>query len=253
MHNAVPVAVVEGPEHAVGDLQGPFRQQPAVLPEQVAQSPAVRVLHHDVRDVRRPFHVLAGVVDRDDRRVVQRGGGLRLAAEPSLECRVPGQVLAEGFHRDHAVETDIARSVHLGHAAPPDDAVELVAAAWEARYALMTLTAIGAAASAPKPPPFTTTPTAIDGLGLLAGAKQVNTASSRFELLIPFWAVPVFPAISMFGRNAVACAVPTGDCTTLIIILLTSEATAGVTGVLYVVDAVVSSEVRSGAMIFWTR
>src|ERR1017187_5240985 len=65
--------------------------------------------------------------------------------------------------------------------------------AWEARYALMTLTAIGAAAAAPKPPPFTMTPTAI--FGLAAGAKQVNTASSSWVLLTPFCAVPVFPAI----------------------------------------------------------
>ena len=59
----------------------------------------------------------------------------------------------------------------------------------------MILTAMGAAASAPKPPPFTTTPTAISGL--LAGAKHVKTASSRFPLPMPFWAVQVFPAISM--------------------------------------------------------
>src|ERR1700680_848280 len=101
--------------------------------------------------------------------------------------------------------------------------------AWEARYAWMTLTAIGADAWAPRPPPLTMTPIAICGLGLLAGAKPVNTASSRPELLMPFCAVPVFPAISMFGRNATAWAVPCGDCTTLIIMRLTSDATDGVT------------------------
>src|SRR5262249_51188884 len=75
--------------------------------------------------------VLAGVVDRDDRGVVQRGGRLRLAAEPGLERLVSGQVLAERLHRDDAVQADIARPVHLGHATAPDDAVEFVAAAEE--------------------------------------------------------------------------------------------------------------------------
>jgi hypothetical protein len=36
---------------------------------------------------------------------------------------------AEGLHRDDAVETDVAGPVDLGHAAAPDDPVELVPAA----------------------------------------------------------------------------------------------------------------------------
>jgi len=109
----------------------PLGEQAPVVAEQLAQGPAVHVLHHDVRDVLRVGHVLAGVVDGDDGRVVQRGRGLGFPPEPGLERLVPGQVLAERLHRDDAVQPDVPGPVHLGHAAPPDDAVEFVAAAEE--------------------------------------------------------------------------------------------------------------------------
>src|SRR6185437_1041141 len=114
----------------------------------------------------------------------------------------------------------------------------------------MIFTAIGADASAPRPPPLTTTPTAI--CGLAAGAKQVNTASSRPELLIPVCAVPVLAAITMPGTSAVACAVPCGDWVTVIIIWVSSPATVGLTGWLSTVGWVVDSGVRSGAVTLST-
>ncbi len=129
MHDAVAVAVVERAQHPVGDLGGALGQQPAVVAQQVAQRPAVDELHHDVGHRQAAHHVLAGVVDGDDRRVVQRGRGLRLAAEPGLEGLVAGQIVAERLNPDDAVETDVAGPEDLGHAAPPDDAVEFVAAA----------------------------------------------------------------------------------------------------------------------------
>src|SRR5215467_3627119 len=128
----VAVAVIQGTKYAVGDLEGPLRQQPAVVAQQVAQRTPVHVLHHDVGDVRPAGVVLTGVIHRDDRGVVQRGRRLGLPPEPCLEGLVPGQILAEGLHRNHAVEADITRPVHLSHATPPDDAVEFVAAAEEA-------------------------------------------------------------------------------------------------------------------------
>jgi hypothetical protein len=129
VHDAVAVAVIQRPQHAVGDLRGPLRQQPPVFPEQIAQGPAVDVLHHDVGDRGRADHVLASVVDSHDGRVIERGGGLRLAPEPGLESLVSGQVIAQRLHRDNAVETNVAGPEHLGHPAAPDDPVELVAAA----------------------------------------------------------------------------------------------------------------------------
>jgi hypothetical protein len=127
------VAVVQRAQHPVGDLQRAFWQQPPVLAEQVTQGAPVDVLHHDVGDVRPAGVVLAGVIDRDDRGVVQRGSGLSLAAESGLERLVPGQVFAERLHSNNAVQADIARPVYLGHAATPDDAVEFVAAAEKPR------------------------------------------------------------------------------------------------------------------------
>ena len=58
--------------------------------QDVAHGVALDVLHDDERHVGDDAgglgeDVLAGVVDRDDRRVVERGGRLGLAAEPVLE------------------------------------------------------------------------------------------------------------------------------------------------------------------------
>jgi hypothetical protein len=50
---------------------------------------------------------------------------LGLAAEPGLEYLVSGQVGAQRLDRYDPVQPDVARTVHLGYAAAPDDAVEL--------------------------------------------------------------------------------------------------------------------------------
>ncbi len=49
--------------------------------------------------------LLAGVVDRDDGRMIQRGGVLRLAAEPHLERRIAGKIGAKQLDRHIAAET----------------------------------------------------------------------------------------------------------------------------------------------------
>ena len=93
----------------------------------------------------------------------------------------------------------------------------------------MICTAIGAAASAPNPPPFTITPIAI-GFGPVT--KQVKTASFSPVLLGPFCAVPVLPSML---RPPVACglavakAVPAGLWVTAFIICCTSPATVAET------------------------
>ena len=71
--------------------------------------------------------VLAGVVDGDDRRVVQRGRGLRLAAEADLEGRVAREVAAQHLDGDLAAEPQVAAAVHLGHAAAAEHPADLVA------------------------------------------------------------------------------------------------------------------------------
>ena len=83
--------------------------------------------------------VLAGVVDGDDRRVVQRGGGLRLPAEPGLEGRVARQVGAQHLDRDLPAEPDVAAAVHLGHAAVAERLADLVAGSQQAWRRHLTL------------------------------------------------------------------------------------------------------------------
>src|SRR5690606_29414494 len=93
---------------------------------------ALDVLHDDVRHVgglaaRRDDVVLPGVVDGDDRRVVERGGGLRLPPEAGLERGVPGEVGAQHLDRHGAGEPVVVADVDLGHAASTDELADLVA------------------------------------------------------------------------------------------------------------------------------
>ena len=125
------VAVVQRREDARGDLQGPLGQDLAALAQDVAQGATGHELHDDVglRDPRTVGgHLLAGVVDRDDRGVVERGRGLRLAAEPGLERRVAGQVGAQPLDRDDAAQPRVVALADLGHAATAEQLAELVAA-----------------------------------------------------------------------------------------------------------------------------
>ena len=133
VHDAVAVAVVQRAQDAVDDLKRALRQQPPAVAEQIVQRPAVDVLHHDVGHGSGAGHVLAGVVDRDDRRVVERGRGLRLPAETRLEGLVTGQVVTERLHSHDTAQEVVTRPVYLGHAATPGHAVELIAAAKEPR------------------------------------------------------------------------------------------------------------------------
>ena len=76
------------------DLQRPPRHQPALGRQHLLEGAAVDELHDDVGQLfAGRAALLAGVVDGDDRRVVERGRVLRLAAEPQLEGRVPGEVV----------------------------------------------------------------------------------------------------------------------------------------------------------------
>ena len=62
----------------------------------------------------------AGVVHRDDGRVVQRRRVLRLPAEPGLEGRVVGEVRAQHLDGNVPAEPQVAAAMHLGHAADAD-------------------------------------------------------------------------------------------------------------------------------------
>src|SRR3712207_9391057 len=116
------VAVVERGEDLAGDLERSLRQDLPALLEDLAERPTGDVLHDDER-----LHVaavggqlLAGVVDRDDVRVVQPGRRLRLAAEPRLEGRVGREVGAEPLDRDRAAQPEVGGTADLGHPAPAE-------------------------------------------------------------------------------------------------------------------------------------
>ena len=73
------------------------------------------------------------IIHRDDRRVVERGGVLRFAAEPELELGVAGEVRAQHLHRDVAAEPLVDTAVHLGHATVAERVAQLVAVGEQTR------------------------------------------------------------------------------------------------------------------------
>ena len=108
--DAVAVAVGEGVEDPLGDAEGLGRRQRAALGEDLAQGPAVDVLHDDEGhlDLGAPAldeGVLAVVVDGDDGGVVEPGGRLGLAPEPGDERLVAGEVAAEHLDGDLPPQT----------------------------------------------------------------------------------------------------------------------------------------------------
>lgn len=85
----------------------------------VAQGDAVDVLHHDVGQRPGRRLGLAGVVDGDDGRVIQRGRVLRFAPEAEVEARIAGQIRAQHLDRDVPMQTDVTGQMNLGHTPKP--------------------------------------------------------------------------------------------------------------------------------------
>ncbi len=75
------VAAVQGGEHLEADVGGLTGRQGAVLAYHVGQRAAVDEFHHDPR----PAVLFEHVVDGDDARVLDPGGGPGLALHPGLE------------------------------------------------------------------------------------------------------------------------------------------------------------------------
>ncbi len=109
------------------DLDGPAGWQRAVGVHDVAQGDAVDVLHDDVGQRTGGCVCLAGVVDRDDGRVIQCGGVLRLASEAQIEAGIAGQISAQHLDRDIAVQPDVAGQVNLGHTPEAEDFAYFIA------------------------------------------------------------------------------------------------------------------------------
>ena len=105
------------------DLGDPARRQRPELADQRAHVAAADVPHRDEQHAAR----LAGLEDRDDVRVIDRGGGPRLADESLPERVVGGQRRRQDLQRDRPVEPLVVRAEHHGHAALADLLLEQIA------------------------------------------------------------------------------------------------------------------------------
>ena len=121
--DAVAVGEAEGGGDVGRDVGGALRQERAVAAQDVGQRAPVHVLHH--HEVRAAL--TAEVEDADDVGVVEVGRRRGLAAEPLDEVRIGGVLGEQHLDRHRTVEQPVAGEEHVGHAAAPDAAVDLVA------------------------------------------------------------------------------------------------------------------------------
>src|SRR5690606_22602871 len=264
VHDAAVVGVLEGGQDGGGDPGRLVGVEDLLLVEDLPEGPALDVLHDDVGHVDRGAAglghlLLTGVVDGDDRGVVESRGGLGLAAEPGQEGGVPGEVGAQDLDRDRAPQPQVVADVHLGHTATADQLADLVAATQHlglvrhrSAPASSTARAIGAAPTPPVSPVQSSealsTSTAPAIRGSSAGANPVNHACAAPEL--PNSAVPVLPATVTPGS---AAAWPEPRSTTATIISESCSAVAGLTARPSTSGSVRLIGSRSWSRTVWTR
>ena len=123
MHDPVPVREAERREDLARVLDGDVDRCGAAADDQLLERAAVEELHRDVVGVLG----LAAVVDRDDVRMVERGGVLCLAAEPLDELVVVPVAAVEDLDGDPAAELLILGEVDVGHPAGAELALDAVA------------------------------------------------------------------------------------------------------------------------------
>ena len=94
-----------------------------LLDQDLAQvGPGDEVHHKEQHSV-----LLAGIVDSDDVRMVQRRGDPHLPLEPLAEPLILGQPGRQHLQRVNPVQRDVRGAVHEPHAATPDELVDPVA------------------------------------------------------------------------------------------------------------------------------
>ena len=250
-----PVREPQRGEQLQRDVDRAALRQRALAEDHVLQRLAVQVLH---RDVVRALG-LAAVVDGDDVRVVQPGGGARLACEPLDELRVLVVAIVQDLDRDLAVQVDVLGEEDARHAPradAADDAVPAVEqptvdrglvsgphrAAPDCSTRCPVITAIPSqqlvrgrrGRRVPRPfrrsrwSPRSTT--AIATFGDDTGANATNQASDSgrpVESLRPVCAVPVLPAT---WRSPICAAWPVPSSTTRCMMPASVEAVCGETG-----------------------
>ena len=95
----------------------------AVPPQERLEIRAVDIPHRDEEAA----VGLAGLVDRDDVRVVEARREPRLAQQSLAEALVVGERFREELERDRPLEPNVARAVDVAHATAPDEGLDLVA------------------------------------------------------------------------------------------------------------------------------
>ena len=117
-----------GRRQGAGHLRGQARRlagrERAAAPEDRGDVLAVDPLHDDER----ALLVDAVVVDGDDVRMVERGGSLRLLAEPAAELRVAPVLGTEELDGNVAVQLGVMGPVDGGHATLAQELHEAIAA-----------------------------------------------------------------------------------------------------------------------------
>jgi hypothetical protein len=120
-------AAVRGVERAPDlpdDADGALGVQPVRRLDERAHVGALDVAHREVEHALR----LAGLEDRDDVGMVDRGGELRLGLEAVAEVDVVGQLGRDHLQCDCAAEAELRGAVHDAHPALACDPVDAVAA-----------------------------------------------------------------------------------------------------------------------------
>ena len=112
----------EGGDDRLEQRQRPGGRHRRLLADHVAQGVAGDVLHGQEDDA----VVVALVVDADDVRVVELGGGPRLAHEALGEVVVVTQTGVHHLDRDRAVEPDVGGLVDTGHATARDAGADAI-------------------------------------------------------------------------------------------------------------------------------
>ena len=123
MDEAARVGSVECARHLRHDPDR-FRRVHRAALEALPQILSLHVAHRDEEEIviRRPR-----LVDRDDVRVVDGCGQLRLAEEAFAERLVLGEGLGQKLERDPAFEPPVLREVHDAHTAPAQERLDPVA------------------------------------------------------------------------------------------------------------------------------
>ena len=122
VHHALAVGVGQRVHHLDQDLDRVVHRQLAYAREPLAERFALDVRHHEVEEAAG----LAGVVERQDVRMLQAGRHLDFAEEP-LAAERGGELGPQHLERHLAPVPEILGEVHRGHAAGADLPLDAVA------------------------------------------------------------------------------------------------------------------------------